>query len=878
MNKNTKTVIGILAHVDAGKTTLSEAILYLTESIRSLGRVDKGNTFLDTNDMEKRRGITIFSREATFSIGEREFVLLDTPGHADFSPEMERSLSVLDYALLLISAPDGVTAQVRVLWRLLNIYSIPTIIFVNKTDQFLGDKEALLSSIKAELSSSVVDFTQDMNSPETAEELAVCDEELLNAFLDGKKITDDDIRKLISERKLFPLFAGSALKMEKLDEFLSGLEKYTSMPVYPEKFAARVYKITHENSVRLTWIKMLGGSLSAKTVLEDVKDEKDSAEKVEQLRIYSGDKFTPVQEVFAGDIVALTGLTGTFAGQGLGECESDPVRVLQPIMTVRIILPSGSDPFNSYRSLKVLSEEDPSLNIVYEEETGEIDAQIMGQVQKEILHETILNRFGLDVSFGPTKIVYKETIDGSVEGVGHFEPLRHYAEVHLMLEGSGPGSGLSFEADCPTDILAKNWQRLVLTHLQERKHRGVLTGSPITDMKITLVSGKAHLKHTEGGDFRQATYRAVRQGLMMAKSVLLEPFLDFVMELPQENLGRALTDLDKMGAVFEQPDSVNGRAIIKGYAPAVTLSEYPEELMAYTRGEGQLSNSFKGFYPCHNADEVIEKTGYDPEADLRNPSSSVFCSHGSGTVIPWYEVRDYMHIGSEWESEEPVSAPVKPAVSYSEEDLMAIFERTYGPIKENRFNNNHERREVNFNKTKSPSKPYKGQKLPEKEYLLVDGYNIIYSWEDLKDLSKSDMKAARDKLMDILSGYAGFSKESVILVFDAYKVSGGVERIYKYHNIDIVFTAEAETADLYIEKTAHELKKNYAVTVATSDAVEQVIIYGAGAYRLSAKDLLERILQADRRIKEDYLDTQQSSKSFLGDVIGEDVRKMTEDA
>ena len=879
MIKSDKLVIGILAHVDAGKTTLSEAFLYKNNVIRNAGRVDKGNTYMDSDEMEKRRGITIFSNEARFTrdIGtsERTYILLDTPGHTDFSPEMERTLNVLDYAILVISAPDGVTGQVRLLWKLIKHYKIPTFIFVNKMDQDGTDTSTSLENIKQELGSECIDFTGDVFSDKLQEELAVCDDTLLASYLDGSRINEDIIRQLILNVMAFPVYFGSALKMEGVDDLLDGLDRWAVEKQYGEDFGCRIYKITHDNSgLRLTWIKLTGGSLKAKSVIDELQDENGKAEKADQLRIYLADKFTSVPELLPGDIAAVTGLTLTHAGQGLGFEKSREESLLQPIMTARIILPENEDPFRAYRSLLTLAEEEPSLNILYDEETKELTAQVMGVVQKEILQELILKRFNLKVGFGATRIIYKETITNTVEGVGHFEPLRHYAEVHLLLEPAERGSGLTFTSDCSTDILALNWQRLILTHLEERRHKGVLTGSEITDMKISIITGRAHEKHTEGGDFRQATYRAVRQGLMMAENILLETYLDFSLDIPAENLGRVLNDLDRMGASFLPPDIEGDTAFINGSAPAASLSDYPEKLAELSRGQGHITCSLKGYERCHNPEEVIASFNYDPELDMRNPSSSVFCSHGSGTIIPWYEVRDYMQVESPLKlSENEANAPAakRPAprsINVSEEELIAIFERTYGPIK--RHSENSAAKKIrNFSAT--VKKPHKGKPRPEKEYLLVDGYNIIYSWEDLKKISEGDIKAGRDKLMDILSNYAGISKERIILVFDAYKVPGGTERIYKYHNIDVVFTAEAQTADLYIERTAHELQKNYGVTVATSDAVEQVIIYGSGALRLSARDLLERVINTEQEIRHDYLDNQKSGKNYIGEVIPQEI-------
>ncbi len=649
MSNEGRLTIGILAHVDAGKTTLSEAILYKNNVIRNIGRVDKGNTFMDSDEMEKRRGITIFSNEARFTgtvgEGKRTCILIDTPGHADFSPEMERTLDVLDYAILVISAPDKVTGQVRVLWNLLRRYGIPAFIFVNKMDQPGTDKDDILTGLKKDLGSSFIDFSKDLNSDDMQEELAVCDDGLLNRYLEGKKVSCSDIKQLILQRKAFPVFWGSALKLEGIDELLEGIDKWATEKKYGDEFGARVYRITHDNTgVRLTWIRLTGGTLKAKTFLEELKDEDGKPEKVDQIRIYSSEKFVTVPEISAGDTAAVTGLISTFAGLGLGFEKDRTEKMMQPVMTSTLILSEDEDPFKAYRTLLALSEEEPSLNISYDEESGELTAGVMGIVQKEILQELILKRFNIRLSFGPAKIIYKETIKNTVEGVGHFEPLRHYAEVHLKLEPLERGSGLVFDTDCSTDILAVNWQRLVLTHLKERRHKGVLTGSEITDMKISLVAGRSHQKHTEGGDFRQATYRAVRQGLMMAESILLEPWLDFCLTIPGDVLGRALNDLERMAARFSQPDMEGSMALIMGSAPAVFLSDYPEKLAEFSKGQGHIACSFKGYEPCHDADKIIKASGYDPDADVNNPSSSVFCDHGSATVIPWNEVRDHMHV------------------------------------------------------------------------------------------------------------------------------------------------------------------------------------------------------------------------------------------
>ena len=907
-------ILGILAHVDAGKTTLSEALLHITGAVRKAGRVDHKDAFLDTNEMEKERGITIFSKQARFTSSrenvERSYTLLDTPGHVDFSTEMERVLGVLDCAVLVISAADGVNGQVRVLWRLLDHYKVPTFLFVNKMDQDGADRAVLLSSIKKELSTKCVDvmpgngpLSEQLAQGDVQEEIAVCDDALLNAYLEGEPVTNEQICRLTADRKLFPVLFGAALREQGVPALLECLDTLIQPPVYGDAFGARIFKITRDGGARLTWMKLTGGRLSVKTPLAECTDEKGSPEKVEQIRFYSGSKYEARQEAVAGEVCAVTGLTRTRVGQGIGAEASGAEELLQPVLRCAVLLPPGEDLFKAYRSLRTLEEEDPTLHLTYDEEKKEITAQIMGQVQKEILQRMIRERLGLRVSFGEPSIIYKETIARAVEGVGHFEPLRHYAEVHLLLEPGVPGSGLVFENRCRAEILAVNWQRLIMTHLEEKRHRGVLTGAEITDMKISLLTGKAHLKHTEGGDFRQATYRAVRQGLMMTESVLLEPFYSFRMEIPQESLGRALTDLQQMGASFTQPDLEDGRSVITGSAPVSQIANYAEQLAAYTRGEGQITCTLKGYEPCTNAEEIIAASGYDPELDLRNPPGSVFCAHGAGTPVPWYEVRERMHVDSGWrdpsdgpltgkamlgyaeedlweedmsygsagrtglragvrKAEKPASFSEREAKLFAEEDeLRRIFERTYGPIK-SRFSDEEPdngrsaktwKRASRVISADPPDKrSHAARKATEKEYLLIDGYNIVFAWEDLRELATKDIMAARDKLIDMIVDFAGFRKEHVILVFDAYKVRGGRGEVIHVGGIDVIYTKEAETADLYIEKAAHELSKRYKVTVATSDAVEQVIIYGAGAYRMSAQNLLEELVLTKGMMREHY--------------------------
>ena len=931
-------ILGILAHVDAGKTTLSEALLHITGAVRRAGRVDHGDAFLDTDDMEKERGITIFSKQARFTSerGEirRTYTLQDTPGHVDFSTEMERVLGILDCAVLVISAADGVNGQVRVLWRLLEHYNVPVFLFVNKMDQNGADRAALLTSVKKELSTRCVDImpaagvslAESLEDPDVQEEIAVCDDELMNAYFDGEMVTVPQICELTAGRRLFPVLFGAALREQGVSELLECLDTLIQPPVYGDEFGARIFKITRDGGARLTWMKLTGGKLSVKTPLADCTDDKGMPEKVEQIRFYSGGKFETKQEAAAGEVCAITGLTRTKIGQGIGAESEGEEELLQPVLRCKVILPPGEDLFKAYKNLSILEEEDPTLHLGYDEEKKEITAQIMGQVQKEILQRMIRERLGLRVDFGDPSIIYKETIARTVEGVGHFEPLRHYAEVHLLLEPGVPGSGLVFENRCRADVLAVNWQRLIMTHLEEKRHRGVLIGAEITDMKISLLTGRAHLKHTEGGDFRQATYRAVRQGLMMTESVLLEPFYSFRLEIPQESLGRALTDLQQMGANFTQPDLEEGRSIITGSAPVSKIANYAETLAAYTRGEGQITCTLKGYEPCVNAEEVIAASGYDPELDLRNPTGSVFCSHGAGTPVPWYEVRERMHVDSGWrdpsdgpgtgkamlgydddwdedlayggagrtglragvrKEEKPVSFSEREARLFAEEDeLRRIFERTYGPIK-SRFGDDEPdngrsakswKRASRVISAEPPDKrSHAAKKAVEKEYLLIDGYNIVFAWEELREMALRDIMAARDKLIDMLVDFAGFRKEHVILVFDAYKVRGGRGEVIHVGGIDVIYTKEAETADLYIEKAAHELSKKYKVTVATSDAVEQVIIYGAGAYRMSAQNLLEELLLTKGLMREHYEKREaKQAGGILAQMSEEDARALQE--
>lgn len=849
-------ITGILAHVDAGKTTLSESLLYIGGTLKNAGRVDHGNAFLDNFQLERERGITIFSKQARVSYKGLDMVLLDTPGHVDFSSEMERTLQVLDYAILVISGTDGIQAHTETLWKLLEIYSIPTFIFINKMDIAAVDKDAILNDIRKRFGDGCVDF----NDTDTVyENVAVCDDKLIEKYLESSVVEKEDIVKLILDRKVFPCFFGAALKMDGVEELLNGLNEYAAQKRYGADFGARVYKVARdEQGTRLTYLKVTGGALRVKTELKYSKEGESFSEKVNQIRLYSGEKYNAVEEIPAGTVCAVTGLSHTYAGQGFGAESGNSMVLMQPVLNYSIESDGINDMHGLYLKLKQLEEEEPQLHIKWNEKLQEINVQLMGEVQVEVLKRLISDKFGISVEFGMGSIVYRETIENEVEGVGHFEPLRHYAEVHLLLEPLERGRGLVFSSDCSEDVLDKNWQRLVLTHLNEREHIGVLTGSPITDMKITLVAGKAHLKHTEGGDFRQATYRAVRQGLKSAKSILLEPFYKFTLEIPQENVGRAMTDMQKMHGTFNQPDITADKAVIKGRVPVSSVQGYITEVNAYTKGKGRFSLQFDGFDRCHNQDEVIESIGYDSEKDLDNPTGSVFCSHGSGYNVPWNEVREHMHlpglvIKEGNVSEEDAGAVKSDSISYhpvdDDKELQEIFERTFGPVKR-KLNSSFNR--LGYEKSKNTE--YRPAPVKKKEeYLLVDGYNIIFSWEELKEMSDVNLEAARMQLMDILCNYQGFRQCTVILVFDAYKVRGNVGEVQKYNNIYVVYTKEAETADMYIEKTVHELNRKYDITVATSDGMEQLIIMGQGARRISAREFKQEIETVNNRIRDEYI-------------------------
>lgn len=889
--------LGILAHVDAGKTTLSEALLFTAGAIRKAGRVDKKDAFLDNYELERERGITIFSKQAVFSYEDLRITLLDTPGHVDFSTEMERTLQVLDAAVLLISAADGVQSHTRTLWKLLESYQVPVFLFVNKMDQPGADQEKILAGIQNQLSGNCVDFTPlvgtaateskgaalEADMQEAMEAVAICDEELLNSFLTDGRISQEQLREKIAERKVFPCLFGSALRLQGIEALLSAIEAYAPEKTYPEAFGARVFKVTRDSQgSRLTHMKITGGTLKAKMELTCAEDK---TEKVNQIRIYSGERFEAVNEAAAGSVCAVTGLLGTMAGQGLGMEKNLESPFLTPVLSYCLLLPEGTDPMAVMPKLKELEEEDPALSFTWEEELKEIHVHVMGEVQMEILKVLIRERFGLEIAFGKGRIVYKETIADTVEGVGHFEPLRHYAEVHLLLEPGEPGSGLQFEADCSEDILARNWQRLILTHLEEKQHRGVLTGSAITDMKITLVSGRAHQKHTEGGDFRKATYRAVRQGLMEAMSVLLEPYYEFRLEIPEEMTGRAMTDMEKLFADFTLAERAEGRCVLTGCAPVETMRDYQKEVYAYTRGQGSLTVRLKGYMPCHNTDEVIEERHYDPEADLRNPAGSVFCSHGAGFVVPWNQVKEYMHVESCFAGDRKVIEESafqeelekrKEAARKREEnrsasggeyflgtdEIDAILQQATGAGRGLEKKKEGWQRQSRSTETRqATTRVYQGQPKKE-EYLLVDGYNVIFAWEELSALSKVTLDGARGRLLDILCDYQAMKGCRLIVVFDAYRLKGHPEEAYAYHNIYVVYTKEAETADRYIERFAHDNSKKYQITVATSDGLEQIIIRGEGCRLLSSRDLqadVERQKEQTRGILEEKKERQLTS-------------------
>ena len=844
-------VLGILAHVDSGKTTLSEAMLYRAGVTRRLGRVDHKDAFLDTDALEKARGITIFSKQALLTAGDTDITLLDTPGHVDFSTETERTLQVLDYAVLVVSGTDGVQSHTETLWRLLRRYHVPTFVFVNKMDLPGMERQELLAQLNRRLGEGFVDFGAEQADRDEA--LALCDENLMDRMLDAGQLQDADLISAIARRHVFPCWFGAALKLEGVDALLDGLDRYTRPAPALEAFGAKVFKVSQdEQGARLTWLRVTGGELKVKAQLTGEADGEPWAEKANQLRLYSGAKYTLTEAIGPGQVCAVTGLTKARPGEGLGAERDSDLPVLEPVLSYQVLLPEGADVHAALGKLHRLEEEEPQLHVVWNETLGEIHVQLMGEIQLEVLRSLLAERFGLEVEFGPGGILYKETITEPMEGVGHYEPLRHYADVHLKLEPLPRGSGMQFAADCREEVLDKNWQRLVLTHLEEKQHLGVLTGSPLTDVKITLIAGRAHLKHTEGGDFRQATYRAVRQGLMLAKSQLLEPWYAFRLEVPAENIGRAMSDIQRMEGTFDPPESGEETAVLTGFAPVSTMRSYPMEVVSYTRGRGHLSLTLDGYRPCHNAQEVIAAIGYEPEHDLDNPADSVFCAHGAGFVVPWDQVRSHMHVDSGWgkstRPEQEAAVPQRRAMAYRatlEEDaeLLKIFERTYGPSKRDplaAFRPVQKRERPDFAAEQWEIAP---------EYLLVDGYNIIFAWDELNALSKESLDAARHKLMDILCNYQGFQKCVLILVFDAYRVPGSPGSIEQYHNIHVVYTKEAETADMFIERVTHEIGRNRRVRVATSDGMEQIIILGHGALRVSARMFHEEVQNVEKQIR-----------------------------
>ena len=889
-----KLAVGILAHVDAGKTTLSEAMLYMGGSIRKMGRVDRGDAFLDTYELEKKRGITIFSKQAILKWKDMEMTLLDTPGHVDFSAEMERTLQVLDYAILVISGTDGVQEHTRTLWRLLARYRVPTFLFINKMDLAGLGKGAILDDLRKILKETFVDFGE-AGTDHFYEQTAMTSEELLDEYLETGHVETAGIREQIINRRLFPCFFGSALKFTGVEEFMKGIEEYTETPEYPQEFGAKIFKISRDaQGNRMSHMKITGGRLSTRELIDE--------EKVNQIRLYSGEKFETVREASAGTVCAVLGLAKTVPGQGLGIEAASAMPLLEPVMTYRIGLPEGVDAAAVLPKFRELEEEDPELHLTWEESKKEIHVQIMGEIQMEILKSVIEERFGLSVEFGDRSIVYRETITNTVEGVGHFEPLRHYAEVHLLLEPGEPGSGMQFASACSEDILGRNWQRLVLTHLAEKEHKGVLTGSSVTDMKITLMSGRAHLKHTEGGDFRQAVYRAVRQGLMQAESMLLEPFYDFRLELPDRYVGRAMSDVERMAGKVMPPVMEGDRAVLTGSAPAACMGGYQKEVTAYTGGAGRLSFTFSGYGPCHNTEEVVAAIGYDADGDTANPAGSVFCAHGAGFLVEWDQVPEYMHLESCLEPQKDMGPdgiaglvgaaarkgqapngrndePESDREWIGTEEVDAILERTFYA---NRRGNSagvksgwKNREKYRENSHSVPAVRTYKKEAPREEYLLVDGYNIIFAWDELKELAEQTIDGARGKLLDILCNYQGMKKCRLIAVFDAYRVQGHVTECLDYHNIQVVFTKEAETADQYIEKFAHENGRKYDVTVATSDHLEQIIIHGQGCRLISARELKEEIRRLSETVHQEYQErkTGEKHKNYLLDSMSEEMMK-----
>lgn len=872
-----KLVIGILAHVDAGKTTLSESMLYLSGRIRKLGRVDNKDAYLDTNELERARGITIFSKQAVFDIDDIQITLLDTPGHVDFSAEMERTLQVLDYAILVISGADGVQAHTKTLWHLLTIHKLPVFLFVNKMDQKQTDKDKLMMELKEQLGDGCVEFGA-AESESFYDQLAMCDEIMMEEYLEKGQISTSYIGEAIKERKVFPCFFGSALKLDGIEKFMEAIAKYAKTPRYSDEFGAKIFKISRdEQGNRLTHMKLTGGKLRVRDILTNGEWK----EKVNQIRIYSGEKYEAVSEVDAGSVVAVTGLSKTRPGEGLGSEKDSKPPILEPVLLYQIILPEGCDPRVMIPKLRQIEEEEPELHIVWDEQLQEIQVQVMGEVQIEILQSIIKSRFGVDVTFDSGRIVYKETIANTVEGVGHFEPLGHYAEVHLLLEPGERGSGLKYDVNCSEDYLSQSWQRLILTHLKEKTHKGVLTGSAITDMKITLVAGKAHNKHTEGGDFREATYRAVRQGLKEAESILLEPYYAFWLEVPEKMVGRAMTDIEKMHGTCEISQIKGETAVLTGSAPVVTMRNYHKEVIAYTKGLGRLFCNLKGYEPCHNTQKVIELIGYDSERDVENPTGSVFCTHGSGFLVSWDKVKEYMHVESYLQKDEDLSEPEEIRIRSSKE--MSISLEEIDQIINKTFYANQGKKST-WKKRKTALESYykssdyvKKEKEAKEEYFLVDGYNIIFAWPELKKLAEENMDAAKTKLLDYLSNYQWIRGCRVIAVFDAYRVEGYREEVLDYYNIHVVYTREAQTADQYIEKFAYDNKKNYNITVATSDGLQQIIVRGEGCSLLSARELKAEIETSNERLKHEFKERNKRNPNFLGDALSQESKQQMEE-
>ena len=850
---NNNITIGILAHVDAGKTTLSEGILFKQGSIRSMGRVDHGDAFLDTYHLERARGITIFSKQAVFSLGDFQVTLLDTPGHMDFSAEMERTLQVLDYAILVINGADGVTGYVKTLWSLLERYQVPVFLFVNKLDQVGVELQTVYESLRETLDEQIV--LQDSSDADFHEKMALTDEAALEELLENGVLSSKTIARLVKERKVFPCFGGSALKMDGIDNFLNGMQSMMHPHTYGDAFGARVFKITRDDSgQRLTHMKITGGSLAVKTVMNE--------EKINQIRIYNGTKFSAVDKAEAGTICAVTGLDQSFVGQGLGFEAEGQKPVLDTVLNYQVVLEAGQDPYKAYEKLSQLSEEIPELHVVWGSSKQEIQIQLMGEVQAEIIQSIVKDRFDFNIQFGTPSILYRETIENTVEGVGHFEPLRHYAEVHFIMEPLPAGSGLVFDSCCKEDDFDRNWQRLVMGHLSERQHPGVLTGAPITDMKITLAAGKAHLKHTEGGDFRQATYRAIRQGLRKAKCRLLEPYYDFRLELPMELVGRAMSDIQQMSGTCNPPETLGTITILTGEAPVSAMNGYHRDVISYSKGQGRLYTVFKGYLPCHNQEEAVAASGYDADTDTDNPTGSIFCSHGAGTYIPWDEVEKYMHIpGVLRETKEHTATFSRTYTStsrqYTDEELMAVFQQTYGISKreKNGFKKSPKviKGDAYFGNGPGPRVKSPLNNAAAEEILVIDGYNIIFAWEDLKEMSNLNLESARDMLIDILRNYQGYTGKKILVIFDAYKNPGSIGHKEKWDDLEVVYTKENETADQYIEKFVLENVKKYRITVATSDGLEQLLIFGQGALRMPARELRERVISASKEMREKYL-------------------------